>query len=62
MTFDRNDINKLLYKAYLDARKNERNSRSALEFEINLEYNLRELREEIYKRKYTLSPSFCFIV
>jgi len=52
---------KKLYKAYLDCRKNKRNTESALEFEWNLEENLYELHEEIRSKTYKPGKSNCFV-
>lgn len=62
MKYSREDLDIMLVKAYKDARKNERNTRAALEFEIHWEKNLRDLREELYNKRYTLSPATCFII
>ena len=51
----------LLYKSYRLARKNKRNTRSQLKFELDLESNLLRLAQELYSRTYELSPSVCFI-
>jgi hypothetical protein len=50
-----------LFQAYYDARRNKRNTISALQFEQNYESNLLELYEEIINRKYKIKPSVCFI-
>ena len=50
-----------LYKAYLDCRKNKRNTESALEFEWNLEENLYELHKEIRSKSYQPGKSNCFV-
>lgn len=50
-----------LFQAYYDARRNKRNTRSALDFEINYERNLLELHEQIMGRHYEIMPSDCFI-
>ncbi len=50
-----------LFQAYYDARKNKRNTKSALVFEQNYEHNLFELYNEIKTRNYVISPSICFI-
>ncbi|OWV00337.1 FISUMP domain-containing protein [Fibrobacter sp. UWR2] len=52
---------RLLYKSYRLARKNKRNTRSQLKFELDLESNLLRLAQELYSRTYELSPSVCFI-
>lgn len=46
-------------KAYLAARKNERNNPAQLQFELNLESNILDLREELLKRIYKPSPIVC---
>ena len=51
----------LLYSAYLNARRNKRNTKSQLRFEANLESNLIELAEEIVSGNYKPRPSICFI-
>jgi RNA-directed DNA polymerase len=50
-----------LFLAYYDARKNKRNTKSAIEFELNYEANLFELYNEIVERRYTISPSTYFV-
>jgi hypothetical protein len=50
-----------LFTAYYDARRNKRNTKSALQFEKNYESNLFELYEEIINRQYQIKPSVCFI-
>jgi len=51
-----------LLQAYFDCRKSKRNSRSALEFELNLERNLIELYEELITGTYTPGRSICFVI
>lgn len=53
---------KNLYLAYLDCRKTKRNSKSAVEFEFNLEKNLRYLLLELQSKKYEPGKSICFVV
>ena len=53
---------KNLYKAYLDCRKNKRQTINALKFEINLEDNLKELLEELRSGTYRPGRSICFVV
>jgi len=50
-----------LFQAYYDARRNKRNTKSALQFEQNYESNLLQLYEEIINRSYKIKPSVCFI-
>ena len=51
-----------LFKAYYACRKNKRNTRDALAFELNLESNLFELFNEIESGTYQPGPSTAFIV
>lgn len=51
-----------LFQAYVDARKNERNKHTQLEFELDLERNLRALTLKIYRREWSPLPSICFII
>jgi len=62
MTIERDALYDALMKAYLAARKNERNNPSQLQFELNLESNIWDLREELLKRIYKPSPLVCFII
>lgn len=50
-----------LFKAYYDARRNKRNTYSALVFEKQYESNLFQLYNEIINQTYLLKPSVCFI-
>ena len=51
-----------LFRAYYDARRNKRNTRSQLRFELNLETNLIHLYHDLRSRKYRPSPSICFVI
>ncbi len=51
-----------LFQAYYDARRNKRNSLSALAFELEYEKNLLQLYDEIKNRSYKPSPYSAFIV
>ncbi len=51
-----------IFRAYYDARRNKRNTRQQVAFEMDLEHNLVELYEQIRDRKYEPSPGVCFIV
>lgn len=50
-----------VFKAYYDARKHKRNTKSQLEFEFHLEENLIKLYQELRDRKYRVGNSVCFI-
>ena len=62
MDLTRNELDRLLTLAYLDARQNERTKNAQLSFELNMEDNLRVLREELWKREYKPSPPMCFVI
>jgi RNA-directed DNA polymerase len=51
-----------LVKAYFDCRKNKRNTKSALEFEQNLETNLCDLYDELISGSYKPGKSICFVI
>ena len=51
-----------LVTAYLDCRRNKRNSASALTFEAHLERNLCDLYEQLLDRSYRPGRSICFVV
>jgi len=51
-----------LFNAYYDCRKNKRNRKDAMEFEIDLENNIIELWNEINSGKWEPRPSTVFIV
>lgn len=51
-----------LFKAYLDCRKNKRNTINALMFEYNLEQNLFELFNDLITGNYKIGRSICFIM
>jgi RNA-directed DNA polymerase len=51
-----------LVAAYLDCRRNKRNSPSALAFEHQLERNLGKLHEELLSGSYRPGTSICFVV
>ena len=50
-----------IFRAYYDARRHKRNTKSQLAFEMDLEHNLIELYEQIRDRTYRPSPGICFI-
>ena len=50
-----------VFKAYFDARKNKRNTKAQLAFEINAEHNIMELYRELLERTYEPGTSMCFI-
>ena len=51
-----------LVQAYFDCRKSKRNSRSALDYEQNLERNLIQLRDDLLNGTYTIGQSICFVI
>src|SRR3989339_11755 len=51
-----------LFRAYYDARRNKRNKKDVVKFEVNYERNLFVLAEEILDGKYQPGVSSCFIV
>lgn len=51
-----------LFRAYLDARKNKRNTANQLRFEMNLESNLYDLYVQISECRYIPKPSIAFVV
>lgn len=51
-----------LVQAYLDCRATKRNTRSALEFEQDLERNLRQLHDELIEGSYRPGRSICFVI
>jgi RNA-directed DNA polymerase len=51
-----------LFRAYFNTRKNKRNTREALEFEINYEKEIFKLYQEIKEGSYEISESIIFIV
>jgi len=59
------DFQTLLYQlhlAYAEARKNKRNTRNQIAFEIDQEDNLHKLAESVVDRTYEPKPSIAFIV
>lgn len=51
-----------LFRAYKDARKHKRKKRKQIEFEMDLETHLIDLRNELWERTYTPGASMCFII
>ena len=51
-----------LFEAYLQCRRTKRKKVSTLEFEIDYEERLFELREQLESGKWTPSPSLAFVV
>ena len=49
-------------KAYFDCRRSKRNSKSALQFEMNLEQNLHDLYDRLMDGSYQPGRSICFVV
>lgn len=60
-TFQVSPLYYLLYKAYRDARKHKRNTKSQLRFEMNFESNLLKLSKELADKTYKPLPSVCFV-
>ncbi len=59
------DTDKLLYdlfQAYYDTRQHKRNTSSAVNFEMNYESKIIELRNDLVNGNYAVSPSICFII
>ena len=50
-----------LYIAYYDCRKNKRNTKNALDFEMNLEENIIKLYNDLKSWNYKIWTSICFI-
>ena len=51
-----------LHRAYYAARRKKRGKDYQREFESRLETNLRELCDDLYRRRYRARPSTCFII
>lgn len=51
-----------LFRAYLDARRNKRNTYNQLQFEIDYETSLIKLAKEIENKEYKVGRSVCFII
>ena len=63
--FNMLDADKLLYdlfQAYYDTRQHKRNTSSAVNFEMNYESKIIELRNDLVNWTYAISPSICFII
>lgn len=58
---DKNQLLELLYQCYLEARKHKRHTHSQMLFESHLEDNIVKLCNDIYAKKYKISPSIYFI-
>lgn len=56
------DLLEDLFKAYYDARRNKRNTRSQLLFELELEKNLMALERSLVDRTWRPGPSVAFII
>ncbi|HMS91570.1 MAG TPA: RNA-directed DNA polymerase [Candidatus Absconditabacterales bacterium] len=59
------DTDKLLYdlfQAYYDTRQHKRNTKSAVDFEMNYESKIIELWNDLVNGTYTIRPSICFII
>ncbi|MBQ6208413.1 MAG: group II intron reverse transcriptase domain-containing protein [Prevotella sp.] len=51
-----------LVRAYYDARRHKRRKPDQILFEVEMEKELSDLRDEIWERRYVPSPSKCFII
>ncbi|MBO7672193.1 RNA-directed DNA polymerase [bacterium] len=51
-----------LYRAFYECRKGKRNSQSELEFEFDLESNMRKLYDDLKSGNYKIGKSICFVV
>jgi len=60
--FDKNKLLYDLFQAYYDTRQHKRNTHSAVNFEMNYESKIIELRNDLVNWTYIISPSICFII
>lgn len=51
-----------IIRAYKDARRHKRKRRCLVAFDMNLEENLVDLRDDLWNRTYEARPSICFII
>jgi len=51
-----------LLQAYYDCRKHKRNKSSSIAFEMNLERNIMQLKDELMTGRYTPGQSICFVI
>ena len=51
-----------LFQAYYDTRQHKRNTKSAIDFEMDYESKVLDLREDLVNGTYIISPSICFII
>lgn len=51
-----------LFDAYFDCRRRKRNTKNAIDFELNLEQNLMDLYHELKNGTYKIGQSICFVV
>ena len=61
MKYNYDDIHRLVTFAYLDARKNERNTPAQLEFELDLETNLADHARDLLARRWSPGPMDWFV-
>ena len=52
---------KNIYTAYMESRKNKRNTHNALEFEMDLVQNLWQLCDDLNDGTYKIGSSICFL-
>lgn len=62
MQLTRKELHRFVTQAYTDARSNERNKPTQLEFEYALEENINNLTTELWHRTWRPSPLICFMV
>ncbi len=61
-TLDRQQLYKDLHKAYLTARRHKRNKRYQQQFEADMYWQLKNLCDELYERRYKPRPTTCFTI
>lgn len=60
--YSRDEIHRLVTRAYLDARQNERSKNTQLQYEIRHELNLKRLSDSLYRREWKPSPPIVFVI
>jgi len=62
MNYSISDIHSLVTRAYLKAREEERGTDAQVEFELNLEGNIRDIELELYRRVWWPQPLDWFVI